>query len=80
MGWVTGSTSEKSAGVAAQTAVVQAFVPLCVAKAEEHPDQLLVLKKENSYSRYDFVTKSGDGFPMWPKNTGATSPKLVQWP
>jgi hypothetical protein len=27
-GWVTGGTSEKNAGAAAQTAVVQAFVPL----------------------------------------------------
>ena len=30
-GWVTGGTSERSAGLAAQSAVVQAFVPLCVA-------------------------------------------------
>jgi len=58
-GWVTGGTSEKNAGVAAQTAVVQAFVPLCVAKAEQQPDQLILLKKENSYSRYDFVVKAG---------------------
>jgi hypothetical protein len=28
-GWVTGGTSATKAGVAAQTAVVQAFVPLC---------------------------------------------------
>src|SRR3954452_24291160 len=58
-GWVTGSTSEKSAGVAAQTAVVQAFAPLCVAKAEQQPDQLILLKKESSYSRKDFVIKAG---------------------
>jgi len=58
-GWVTGGTSEKNAGVAAQTAVVQAFVPLCVAKAEQQPEQLPLLKKESSYSRYDFVVKAG---------------------
>src|SRR3954464_3043079 len=58
-GWVTGGTSERSAGVAAQTAVVQAFVPLCVAKAEQQPDQLPLLNKERSYSRYDFVVKAG---------------------
>jgi hypothetical protein len=58
-GWVTGGTSERNAGVAAQTAVEQAFVPLCVAKAEQEPDKLLLLKKENSYSRYDFVSKAG---------------------
>src|SRR5947209_15665624 len=58
-GWVTGGTSEKNAGVAAQTAVEQAFVPLCVAKAEQQPDQLPLLKKESSYSRKDFVVKAG---------------------
>ena len=58
-GWVTGGTSERNAGVAAQTAVVQAFVPLCVAKAEQQPEQLVLLKKESAYSRYDFVIKAG---------------------
>jgi hypothetical protein len=58
-GWVTGGTSTRDAGVAAQTAVVQAFVPLCVAKAEQQPDQLPLLKKESSYSRSEFVVKAG---------------------
>jgi hypothetical protein len=58
-GWVTGGMSERNAGVAAQTAVEQAFVPLCVAKAEQQPDQLPLLKKESSYSRKDFVVKAG---------------------
>src|SRR4051812_50141936 len=58
-GWVTRSTSEKNAGVAAQTAVEQAFVPLCVAKAEQQPDKLPLLKKETAYARQDFVTKAG---------------------
>ena len=58
-GWVTGGTSAANAGVAANTAVVQAFVPLCVAKAEQQPDQFALLKKESSYSRYDFVVKAG---------------------
>jgi hypothetical protein len=58
-GWVTGGTSEKNAGMAAQTAVEQAFVPLCVAKAEQEPDKLPLLKKESSYSRYEFVAKAG---------------------
>ena len=58
-GWVTGGTSEKNAGVAAQTAVVHAFVPLCVAKAEQQPEELILLKKESSYSRKDFVVKAG---------------------
>jgi dienelactone hydrolase len=58
-GWVTGGTSEKNAQVAAQTAVVQALVPHCVAKAEQQPEQLILLKKENLYSRHDFVVKAG---------------------
>ena len=58
-GWVTGGMSERNAGVAAQTAVEQAFVPLCVAKAEQQPDQLPLLKKESSYSRTEFVVKAG---------------------
>src|SRR5215218_8709587 len=58
-GWVTGGTSATNAQATAQTAVVQAFVPLCVAKAEQQPDQLPLLKKESAYSRYDFVVKAG---------------------
>ena len=58
-GWVTGGTSEKNAGAAANVAVVQAFVPLCVVRAEQQPEQLAALKKESSYSRYDVVIKAG---------------------
>ena len=35
------------------------IVPLCVAKAEQQPDQLTLLKKESSYSRKEFVVKAG---------------------
>jgi hypothetical protein len=58
-GWVTGGTSQKMAGVAADTAVVQGFVPICVAKAEQQPDELILLKKESSYARTEFVVKAG---------------------
>src|SRR4051794_25391426 len=58
-GWVTGGTSERAAGTAAQAAVVQNFVPLCAAKAEQQPDQLLLLKKESSYRQTEFVIKAG---------------------
>jgi hypothetical protein len=57
-GWVTGGTSARLAGAAAQTAVVQTFAPLCVAKAEQQPDQIALLKKE-SYGRAQFVIKAG---------------------
>jgi hypothetical protein len=58
-GRVTAGTSEKNAYVASQTALVQAFVPLCVAKAEQQADQLVLLKKESPYARSDFVLKAG---------------------
>lgn len=66
-GWVTGGTSQKNSAMAAQSAVVQAFVPLCVAKAEQQPDQIVLMKKESAYSRYDFVTKAG-----WVSNVAET--------
>src|SRR4051812_36255016 len=58
-GWVTGGTSEKNAGMAAQSAVVQALVPVCVVKAEQQPHQLVLLKKESSYSCTEFVVQAG---------------------
>jgi hypothetical protein len=58
-GWVTGGTSVKNAGMAAQTAVEQAFVPLCVAQAQLQPDQLILLKKETVWSRREFIVKAG---------------------
>jgi hypothetical protein len=58
-GWVTGGTSMTNAGLAAQSAVVQAFVPICVAKAEQQPDQLEPLRAASVYSRYELVVKAG---------------------
>jgi hypothetical protein len=70
-GWVTGGTSEKAATVAANTEVVQAFVPVCVAKAEQQPDQIIALKKESSsYQRSEMVFKA-DGLTASQKNIGA---------
>ena len=57
-GWVTGGTAGRMAETSAETAIVQA--PLCVAKAEQEPDQITALKKESSsYSRRDLVVKAG---------------------
>jgi hypothetical protein len=47
------------ATTSAQDATVLALTPLCVAKAELQPEQLVLLKKESSYNRGDFVTKAG---------------------
>src|SRR5829696_5866951 len=67
-GWVTGGTSERAAGAAARTAVEQNFVPLCVAKAEQQPDQLILLK---NFSR-GFVPPVAveTGVLAWPRRGG----------
>ena len=58
-GWVTGGTAGRMAETSAEAAIVQAFTPLCVAKAEQEPEQFVLLKEESSYQRDDFVIKAG---------------------
>jgi hypothetical protein len=58
-GWVTAGTADQMAATRAQAAVVQAFTPVCVAKAETQPKQLAALKAEDSWNRDDFVVKAG---------------------
>jgi hypothetical protein len=58
-GWVTGGTAGKMEAASAETAIVQAFTPLCVAKAVQQPDQLVLLKAEQDWKRDDFVIKAG---------------------
>lgn len=58
-GWITGGTATEMASQRAESAIVQAFTPLCVAKAEQEPDQLGPLKEESSYRRDDFVIEAG---------------------
>jgi hypothetical protein len=36
-----------------------ALTPLCVAKGEQQPEQLVLLKKEGAWNRGDFVIKAG---------------------
>ena len=43
----------------AKNASVLALTPLCVAKGEQQPEQLALLKKESTWSRSDFVVKAG---------------------
>ena len=47
------------AATSAESAIVQAFTPLCVAKAEQQPEQILLLKEESSWKRDDFVVEAG---------------------
>ena len=57
-GWVTGGTAGKMATTSAQDATVLALTPVCVLKAEQQPDQIVLLKKESSWSRGNFVEKT----------------------
>ncbi len=58
-GWVTGGTATKMEAASAETAIVQAFTPLCVAKAEQQPEKLVLLKAESSWKQDDFVVEAG---------------------
>ncbi|WP_372615116.1 hypothetical protein [Aquicoccus sp.] len=58
-GWVTGGTASEMQSASAESAVVQAFTPLCVAKAEQEPEQIALLKEERSYQRDNFVVEAG---------------------
>src|SRR5688500_7431167 len=58
-GWVTGGTAKEMAATSAERAIVKAFTPLCVAKAEQQPKQLVLLQKESSWLRADFVAGAG---------------------
>jgi len=58
-GWVTGGTAGQMVAASAEAAIVQAFTPLCVAKAEQQPEMLGPLKQESSWNRDDFVVKAG---------------------
>jgi hypothetical protein len=58
-GWVTGGTAGQMEAASAEAAIVLAFTPLCVAKAEQQPEQLPLLKEERSWARDDFVVKAG---------------------
>ena len=58
-GWVTGGTADEMVSAGAEDAIVQAFTPLCVARAEQEPEQLALLMEENAYRHDDFVIEAG---------------------
>ena len=58
-GWVTRGTAVELAATRAESAVVQVFTPLCVASAEQQPEQILLMEKESSWKRDDFVVEAG---------------------
>jgi hypothetical protein len=58
-GWVTGGTAVKMEAASAEAAIVLAFTPLCVAKAEQQPEKLAPLKEEATYQQDDFIIEAG---------------------
>jgi hypothetical protein len=59
-GWMTSGTANEMAANLAETAVVAAYTPVCVANAKlAGADQMALLKAESSWSRDDFVLKAG---------------------
>jgi hypothetical protein len=62
LGWYTGGSADRMAQDRAETAVVAALVPFCVAKAQQDPDRAVLVKfqaEQSSYSRSDLVMKAG---------------------
>ena len=58
-GWVTGGTADEMVSAGAEDAIVQAFTPLCVARAEQEPEQLALLMEEDNWQHDDFVIEAG---------------------
>lgn len=58
-GWVTGGKAQNMKEASAEAAVINALTPICVAKAEQQPDQLIGLQAESDWKRDDFVIKAG---------------------
>ena len=72
LGWTTSGKAELLAQERANTAVVAALVPFCIAKAQQDPDKAVFAKfqaETSSYSRSDMVIKAG-----WATVGGETSP------
>ena len=71
-GWTTAGTTERIARERADSAVVAALVPFCVAKAQQDGDAAKLMKfrsEESSYSRSQLVRDSG-----WATVLGMSSP------
>jgi hypothetical protein len=62
LGWTTLATARQIAQEQADTAVVAALVPVCVAKAQRDPDHATLAKfkaEQSSYYRNDLVMQAG---------------------
>jgi hypothetical protein len=62
LGWKTAGSAEQLAQDRAETAVVAALVPFCIAKAEQGAEKATLAKlqaEQSSYSRSDLVVQAG---------------------
>jgi hypothetical protein len=62
LGWITATRADELAQERAETAVVVALVPFCVAKAQgdtEHAALAKLRAEQSSFSRSDLVIKAG---------------------
>ena len=62
LGWTTASSADAMARERADTAVVAALLPFCVAKAQADSEQAALANfraEQSSYSRADLVIKAG---------------------
>src|SRR4029077_19768304 len=60
LGWITATRADELAQERAETAVVVALVPFCVAKAQEDTEHAALAKlraEQSSFSRSDLVIK-----------------------
>ena len=58
-GWITAGKAGQMEKASAKAAVILAFAPLCVAKAEPQLDKLAELKELSSWQHNDFVAEAG---------------------
>ena len=58
-GWITTGTAGQMEKASAKAAVIQAFAPLCVAKAEPQLEKLAALKELSRWKHDAFVTEAG---------------------
>ena len=62
LGWMTAGSAEELAQERSEAAVLAALAPICVDRFNKDADKeqkLEALKKENSWTRDDFITKQG---------------------
>jgi hypothetical protein len=74
-GWTTAGSAEQLAQERADTVVVAALVPFCVANAQQDPDKAALARlraEESSYTRAGMVTKAG-----WATLVGDAAPAGV---